>query len=209
MLPRWRCRRTCRSAPQARSICSTMSPGGSPMNRSPAFSGKQEFWGLPFGLSPETLVPRPDTETVVEAALAAIPDRAARLRILDLGTGSGCLLVALLHELPDAHGIGVDRSPAALATARQNARRNGVADRAGFVAGDWGAALRPDLRADRREPALYRHGRDRGPCPRGPRPRSRRRPRRRPGRARCLPQHLCRRRPAPRPRRPARGRDRL
>ncbi len=105
--------------------------------------GQQEFWGLPFWLSPETLVPRPDTETVVEAALAAIPDRCALLRILDLGTGSGCLLVALLHELPDAYGIGVDRSPAALATARHNARRNGVAERAGFVAGDWGAALGP------------------------------------------------------------------
>jgi release factor glutamine methyltransferase len=101
----------------------------------------QEFWGLPFELSPETLVPRPDTETVIEAALAAVPDRAAPLRILDLGTGSGCLLVALLHELPNAHGVGVDRSPPALATARRNACRNGVGAGAGFIAGDWGTAL--------------------------------------------------------------------
>jgi release factor glutamine methyltransferase len=103
--------------------------------------GRQEFWGLPFRLSPETLVPRPDTETVVEAALAAVPDRRAPLRILDLGTGSGCLLVALLHELPNAHGIGADRSPGALTAARANARLNGVGGRAAFAASDWGATL--------------------------------------------------------------------
>jgi release factor glutamine methyltransferase len=103
--------------------------------------GHQEFWGLPFRLSPETLVPRPDSETVVEAALDAVGGRDAVPRILDLGTGSGCLLVALLHELPTAWGIGVDRSPAAVATARENARRNEVAGRAGFAVSDWGAAL--------------------------------------------------------------------
>jgi release factor glutamine methyltransferase len=103
--------------------------------------GCQEFWGLPFRLSPDTLVPRPDTETVVEAALAAVPDRRAPLHILDLGTGSGCLLVALLHELPNAHGIGVDRSPGALAAARANARLNGVGGRAAFAASDWDAAV--------------------------------------------------------------------
>lgn len=103
--------------------------------------GRAEFWSLPFRLSPETLVPRPDTETVVEAALALVPDRRAAIRVLDLGTGSGCLLVALLHELPGAWGLGLDRSAAALATARANAARNGVADRAAFAAGDWAAAL--------------------------------------------------------------------
>lgn len=103
--------------------------------------GEREFWGLPFGLSPETLVPRPDSETVVEAALACCPDRTAPLRILDLGTGSGCLLVALLHELCRATGIGLDRSTVALRTAQRNADRNGVGRRAGFVASDWGAAL--------------------------------------------------------------------
>lgn len=103
--------------------------------------GAWEFWGLPFRLAPETLVPRPDTETVVEAALAAVPDRAAPGRILDLGTGSGCILVALLRELPRARGLGLDRSLPALRTARENARVNGVGARAGFVAGDWCDAL--------------------------------------------------------------------
>jgi release factor glutamine methyltransferase len=101
--------------------------------------GEREFWGLPFALSPETLVPRPESETVVETALRHRPERTRR--VLDLGTGSGCLLVALLHEIPGATGIGVDRSSAALVTARSNAARNGVADRASFLAGDWGAAL--------------------------------------------------------------------
>jgi len=101
--------------------------------------GEREFWGLPFALSPETLVPRPESETVVETALRHRPERTRR--VLDLGTGSGCLLVALLHEIPGATGIGIDRSPAALVTARSNAARNGVADRASFLAGDWGAAV--------------------------------------------------------------------
>jgi release factor glutamine methyltransferase len=101
--------------------------------------GEREFWGLPFALSPETLVPRPETETVVETALRLCPEPTSR--ILDLGTGCGCLLVALLREIPGASGVGVDRSPAALATARRNARRNAVGDRAAFVAADWGAAL--------------------------------------------------------------------
>jgi release factor glutamine methyltransferase len=103
--------------------------------------GHREFWGLDFELSPETLEPRPDTETIVEAALSWVLDRQAILRILDLGTGSGCLLVALLRELPHATGVGLDRSFGALATARQNAVRNGVADRAAFVASDWATAI--------------------------------------------------------------------
>lgn len=101
--------------------------------------GSREFWGLPFELSPETLVPRPESETVVETALRVRPEPASR--ILDLGTGSGCLLVALLHELPGAAGVGVDRSHAALVTARRNARRNNVGGRAAFVTCDWAAAL--------------------------------------------------------------------
>jgi release factor glutamine methyltransferase len=103
--------------------------------------GGREFWSLPFALSPETLEPRPETETVVETALSLMPDRQAGLRILDLGTGSGCLLVALLYELPRATGLGIDRSPGALATARGNAMRNGVGGRAAFVASDWAATL--------------------------------------------------------------------
>jgi release factor glutamine methyltransferase len=103
--------------------------------------GEWEFWGLPFSLSPETLVPRPETETVVARALHHRPDRAAPLKVLDLGTGTGCLLIALLHERPRAVGLGIDRSTGALATARRNALRNGVEHRAVFAASDWGQAV--------------------------------------------------------------------
>ncbi len=103
--------------------------------------GEWEFWGLPFILNAATLVPRPDTETVVEAALALHPTRDRPLRLLDLGTGSGCILVSLLSEWPHAFGIGLDRSHEALACARTNARTNGVGRRAAFVAGDWCSAL--------------------------------------------------------------------
>ncbi len=102
--------------------------------------GSREFWGLPFRLGPGTLVPRPDSETLVSSVLAAIGDdasRAAPLSVLDLGTGSGCLLVALLSELPNAIGCGVDRAADALAVARFNARVNAVGDRAQFVEGHW------------------------------------------------------------------------
>lgn len=103
--------------------------------------GTREFWGLPFRLSAGTLEPRPDTETVVEAALAAAPNRDAPLRILDLGTGSGCLLIAILTERPGAWGVGIDRSPDALRTARANAGLNRVGGRASFLGSDWGASL--------------------------------------------------------------------
>ncbi len=112
------------------------------LNREPVarILGHAEFWGLPFRLSPDTLVPRPDTETVVETALALYPEREAPLRVLDLGTGTGCLLVALLHERLSARGLGIDRSAGALATARANAEANGVGRRALFAEGQWGAA---------------------------------------------------------------------
>jgi release factor glutamine methyltransferase len=103
--------------------------------------GEWEFWGLPFALSPDTLVPRPETETVVETALKRLPDRPGRQRVLDLGTGTGCLLVAVLHERPRATGLGIDRSPGALATARANAHRNGVGTRTFFAASDWTRAV--------------------------------------------------------------------
>jgi release factor glutamine methyltransferase len=106
--------------------------------------GHKEFWGLRIGVSAATLVPRPETETVVEAALAAVDAarrRGAALRIADLGTGSGALLLALLSELPQAFGVGTDVSCAALALARHNAARTGLAGRAAFVASDFGAAL--------------------------------------------------------------------
>ena len=104
-------------------------------------TGEREFWGLPFALSPETLVPRPDTETVVETALGLLPDRQAPLLMADFGTGSGCLLVALLHELPRAIGLGVDLSPGALRTARRNAWRNGVGERSLFALSHWADAV--------------------------------------------------------------------
>jgi len=106
--------------------------------------GTKEFWGLEFRLTPATLVPRPETETVVEAALAALDAPKARarpLRIADLGTGSGALLVALLAELPRAFGVATDVSPSALTAARANAERLGVGHRAGFVACTFGQAL--------------------------------------------------------------------
>jgi release factor glutamine methyltransferase len=104
--------------------------------------GRREFWGLDLELSAATLVPRPDTETLIEAVLAARPDRAAPLAILDIGTGSGALLAALLTEYPAAFGVGTDMSRLALATARTNLERHGLAGRAGLVACDWGSALR-------------------------------------------------------------------
>ncbi|HEX3883534.1 MAG TPA: peptide chain release factor N(5)-glutamine methyltransferase [Stellaceae bacterium] len=103
--------------------------------------GVREFWGLEFGLSPDTLDPRPETETVVEAVLARLPERGREYRVLDLGTGSGCLLLALLSELPGAHGVGVDRALGAAVAARDNAVALGLAGRAGFVVGDWAAAI--------------------------------------------------------------------
>jgi release factor glutamine methyltransferase len=106
--------------------------------------GQKEFWGLPLQLTPATLVPRPDTETVVELSLEMLhtardPDR--RLRIADLGTGSGAILLALLSELPEAYGLGTDISMAALRTAKANAAGLGLAGRVGFTACDYAAAL--------------------------------------------------------------------
>ncbi len=105
--------------------------------------GSKEFWSLKLRVDSTTLVPRPETETVVEAALAAIDadgGGARALRIADLGTGSGALLLALLAELPNACAIGTDISICALRLARDNARRLGLA-RAAFVACDMAAAL--------------------------------------------------------------------
>jgi release factor glutamine methyltransferase len=115
--------------------------GGEPVAR---ILGRKEFWGLPLAVSAATLVPRPDSETLVEASLAAIDAAGGRMRALrlaDLGTGSGALLLALLSELRQARGVGTDLCPAALAVARQNADALGLAARATFVACDFGAAL--------------------------------------------------------------------
>ena len=103
--------------------------------------GCREFWSLDFALSPATLDPRPDSETLVQAALDRVPCRDRPITIVDLGTGSGCLLIALLTELPEARGIGIDASVEAAAMARCNAERLGVAGRADFVVSDWDSAL--------------------------------------------------------------------
>ena len=98
---------------------------GEPLSR---ILSRREFWGLNFELIAETLDPRPESETIVEAVLARV-DRKSPLRLLDLGTGSGCLLLALLSELRTAFGVGVDLSPRAAAAARRNAQLLGLAER--------------------------------------------------------------------------------
>ncbi|QPF85319.1 peptide chain release factor N(5)-glutamine methyltransferase [Bradyrhizobium genosp. L] len=106
--------------------------------------GMKEFWGLPLQLSAATLVPRPDTETVVERALELIRAGGATeraLRIADLGTGTGAILLALLSELPHAVGFGTDISEQALQTARENAEQLGLADRVTFVRCDYAMGL--------------------------------------------------------------------
>ncbi len=107
--------------------------------------GHREFWSLDFEVSSSVLDPRPDSEILIEAVLAharalAAPD-GRNLSILDLGTGSGCLLLTLLHELPGTAGMGVDLSAEALAVARSNAARLGLASRADFAEGDWTSAV--------------------------------------------------------------------
>ncbi|MFQ5533919.1 MAG: peptide chain release factor N(5)-glutamine methyltransferase [Sphingomonadales bacterium] len=103
--------------------------------------GEREFWSLPFQVTADTLTPRPDSETVIEAVLAELDvsrfPRQTPFNILDLGTGTGCLLLSLLHELGDATGMGVDADAGALAVARQNARSLELAGRASFVNADW------------------------------------------------------------------------
>jgi len=98
--------------------------------------GSREFWGLPFTVTAETLDPRADSETLVETALELLKG-IERPRLLDLGTGTGCLLLALLHERQDASGVGVDLSEGALAVAASNASALGLSARAGFVESEW------------------------------------------------------------------------
>ncbi|MGY8665952.1 peptide chain release factor N(5)-glutamine methyltransferase [Bradyrhizobium sp. UFLA05-109] len=106
--------------------------------------GAKEFWGLTFQLSDATLVPRPDTETVVELALEIFresPVSGRPPRIADIGVGSGAILLALLHEIPDAFGVGTDVSLTALGTAKSNSAALGLADRSAFIACYYAAAL--------------------------------------------------------------------
>lgn len=104
-------------------------------------TGRREFWSLDLAVSPATLIPRPETETLIEAAVAAFPDRARVRRVLDLGTGTGALLLAALTEFPAAFGIGIDISEAAVILARRNAVSLGLSERTAFVTGDWADSL--------------------------------------------------------------------
>jgi len=114
---------------------------GEPVSR---ILGRREFWGLPFKITSDTLDPRPETELLIETVIGHAKANGlanSALKILDLGTGSGCILGALLSELPGARGIGVDISFAALEVARENLRGLGLSDRASFLCADWAAAL--------------------------------------------------------------------
>ncbi len=103
--------------------------------------GKREFWSLSFSVGTATLDPRPDSETMIDTVLTRFPDLSAPLRVLDLGTGSGCLLLAVLSEYPQASGLGVDLDPCCLEIAKQNSAASGFDDRTRFQAGDWTAGL--------------------------------------------------------------------
>ena len=103
--------------------------------------GRQGFWTLDLEVSGATLIPRGDSETLIEAAVAARPDRAGVRRMLDLGTGTGCLLLAALVEFPGAFGVGVDLAVDAVCLARRNAVRNGMGERAAFATGRWADAV--------------------------------------------------------------------
>lgn len=99
--------------------------------------GEKEFWGLPFVVTMDTLDPRPESETLIEAVLQLYPDSNKPLSILDLGTGTGCLLLSVLHEFPQAKGIGVDLSQRALEIAKKNAVALGLSQRCFFLQSHW------------------------------------------------------------------------
>lgn len=108
-------------------------------------TGRRDFWTLELEVSPDTLIPRPDTETLVETALKIVGHVRAPVRILDLGTGTGAILLALLTELPRAEGLGVDVSDGALEIARRNALRAGAGDRARFSKSSWWSHVTGDF----------------------------------------------------------------
>lgn len=115
-------------------ICVNQRAAGKPFAY---ITGEREFWSMPLGVSPATLIPRPDSETVIELVIALYKDLAEPGHILDMGTGSGCLLLALLTTFADAKGVGLDISDAALTVAKRNADALGFSDRAAFVCRSW------------------------------------------------------------------------
>ncbi len=118
---------------------------GEPLGR---ILGYRDFWKDRFYLSPDTLEPRPDTETLIESVLESYSKSFPPLKILDLGTGTGCILLSLLREFGDARGVGIDISKGAVLMARQNSERLGLADRAGFLQGNWTDRLEKDRKFD-------------------------------------------------------------
>ena len=99
--------------------------------------GKREFWSLEFDVGPDALIPRPETETLIEQVVHSFRDRSARLDVVDLGTGTGCLLAACLSEYPTARGVGIDASDGALAWARRNIEKLGLGGRCRLEPGSW------------------------------------------------------------------------
>lgn len=106
-------------------------------------TGHKEFWSLEFDVGPGVLVPRPETETIIEQAMEFLPDQSASLKVLDLGTGSGCLLAAFLKEFPNSRGLGIDCSEQARRMAACNMNRLGLAGRCEIRAGNWGENVDP------------------------------------------------------------------
>lgn len=104
-------------------------------------TGTKEFWSLEFGIGAESLIPRPASECIVESALDILRDTEIETQILDLGTGSGCLLLSVMHERSYVHGIGVDCSCESIRRATDNSHRLNMKERAAFIVGNWGAAL--------------------------------------------------------------------
>jgi release factor glutamine methyltransferase len=125
-------------AQELRRIVHIMRHDRKPLSR---ILGVREFWGLAFDLSPETLDPRADSESLIEAVLRVYPDRTQPYRIVDAGTGTGCLMIALLSEYPNAHGIAIDYAWGACQMAQHNAQKHEVKDRLLVVQGDWLSAL--------------------------------------------------------------------
>lgn len=119
--------------------------GGAPVAY---LTGVREFWSIPLAVSPDVLIPRPETELLIECVLASCRPAVSPLRILDLGTGSGALAIALARELPAADVVAVDVSPAAAAVAAANAQRAGVAERVAVVVGSWTSPLDAAARFD-------------------------------------------------------------
>lgn len=121
-------------------------------------TGQAGFWSLDLAVSPATLIPRADTETLVEAVLDHLPDRNAPLRVLDIGTGTGCLLLAILAEYPHAHGIGTDLNPQAAALARLNATRNGLTTRGTMLCCNWADGVKGPFDLVLSNPPYIPHG---------------------------------------------------